>query len=216
MKRNKLISGSNHQSTKTTNRALVLKMICTGRNFSRIDISRQTGLSKMSITNIVSELINEGYIIEKGIHQEAPSNGSSGRKPVFLDINTEKYMVMGIYISRDYIHATLTNLKCENIIEAKCYFSPEETENSFIEKITSLMSSLLESMAGADKKILGIGVSCIGPLDLKNGIILDPPNFHELKRIRIKEILEEKSGYEVFINNDMNASALAEMRVFDS
>ncbi|MBC7960787.1 MAG: MarR family transcriptional regulator, partial [Vallitaleaceae bacterium] len=65
MKENHGVLGSNHQDTKIRNRSLVLKLICTTSNISRIDISKMTGLSKMSVTNIVNELIAEGYVIEQ-------------------------------------------------------------------------------------------------------------------------------------------------------
>ncbi len=210
MANKKLINGSNHQSSKIINRSLVLKMICTGTNLSRVDIARQTGLSKMSITNIVNGLISEGFVSEKSESQETISTGSSGRKPVYLMANTEIYLAVGLYISRDYAIVTLANLKCENILEMSCSFSKDETRKSFIDKIIRLITSVLASSVAADKKIIGIGVSCIGPLDLKNGIILEPANFHNVGDIPIKKLLQEGFGYEVYINNDMNASALAE------
>ena len=206
----KLVNASNHQSSKIINRSLVLKMICTGTNLSRVDIARRTGLSKMSITNIVNGLINEGFVLEKSESQEAAPTGSSGRKPVYLAANPDIYLVPGLYISRDYAVATLTNLQCEIILEMKCSFSNNESEISFIDKIISLTGLILDSNQAAGKKILGIGVSCIGPLDLKNGIILEPANFHGLGGIPVRKLLEEQFGYEVYINNDMNASALAE------
>ncbi len=210
MQKKKLINGSNHQSSKIINRSLVLKMICTGKSLSRIDIARQTGLSKMSITNIVNGLISEGFVSEKSEVQEAPSSGASGRKPVVLTANTDKYLVPGLYISRDSATATLANLDCENILELDCSFSRDETRQSFMDKIIALVRSVLDSKAAAGRKVIGLGVACIGPLELKNGTILEPANFHNLGGIPIKQLLEEQFGYEVYVNNDMNASALAE------
>lgn len=210
MAKRKLIDGSNHQATRIINRSLVLKMICTGENLSRIDIARRTGLSKMSITNIVNGLIADGYVMETGNSADVPSSATSGRKPVFLAANTGKYMILGLYISRDYIAATLNNLKCEIILEKKCSFSTEESPDTFMEKILGITESVISSAKAEKKTIIGIGVSCIGPLDIKNGIILEPTNFYNLRGIPLKKLLEERFGYEVFVNNDMNASALAE------
>lgn len=210
MKEKTSILGSNHQSTKIQNRALVLKIICTGSNVSRIDISRQTGLSKMSITNIVNELVNEGFVVDLAEKTELSNSGAVGRKPIFLAPDTSTYTALGLYISRDFAIATLSNLKCEIISEMKCSFSFEESESSFTDKIKALVNSILNSDIASEKKVLGIGVACIGPLDVEKGVILEPTNFHNLKRISIKRLLENEFGYEVFIDNDMNASALAE------
>jgi predicted NBD/HSP70 family sugar kinase len=210
MKEKTLILGSNHQSTKLQNRALVLKLISTGTIVSRIDISRQTGLSKMSITNIVNELITEGFVVNQAEQTGLSKNVSLGRKPIFLAPNTSIYMALGIYISRDYAIATLSNLKCEIIKELKTVFSFDESECSFIDKIKALIRAILNTDMSSEKKIIGIGIACIGPLDIKKGVILEPPNFHKLKSIPIKELLEKEFGYEVTVDNDMNASALAE------
>ena len=204
---NSLERGSNHQSTKIQNRCMVLKMICTGTNVTRIDISRQTGLSKMSISNIVNELIAEGYVTDQAGQLK---NDSIGRNPISLEPNTEIYRVLGIYISRDCAVATLSNLKCDILSEIKCTFSFEESENSFIEKIKALTAGIHNSDKAIGKKIIGIGISCIGPLDIEDGIILEPPNFHKIRSIHIKDFLKKEFGYEVYLNNDMNASALAE------
>ena len=206
------ILGSNHHSTKIKNRALVLKLICTGSNVSRIDISRQTGLSKMSITNIVNELIDEGFVLEQA-EQTTPARsntaGAIGRKPVFLAPDTSKFLALGLYISRDYAIATLYNLKCKIVDERKCKFAFEESESSFTDKIKTLIHTILEGIPSG-KKLLGIGVASIGPLDIHSGIILEPPNFHTLKSIPIKQILEKEYDCAVYADNDMNASALAE------
>lgn len=207
MRYNSTMQGSNHQSTKIQNRAIVLKMICTGANVTRIDLSRQTGLSKMSISNIVNELIEEGYVTDQ---TGQLVNDSIGRNPISLEPNTNNHRALGIYISRDYAVATLSNLKCEILSEIKINFSFDESENSFIEKIRALVEGILNSDKISDKKILGIGISCIGPLDIENGVILEPSNFHKIRSIHIKELLEKEFGYAVYLNNDMNASALAE------
>ena len=209
----KVILGSNQKSTKLLNRALVLKIICTGTNVSRIDISRQTGLSKMSITNIVGELQDEGLVVEQAGQPPAGKNGSKasiGRRPVYLAPDTENHFALGLYISRDNAVASLANLKCELIKEKRCSFDFEESETSFTDKIKALVHSTLDEVIASGRKIMGIGVASIGPLDIRHGIILEPPNFHKLKSIPIKRILEYEFGCPVYTDNDMNAAALAE------
>lgn len=201
--------GLNYLHTKRQNRALVFKMICTRKQISRIDISRLTGLSKMAITNIVNDLIRDKMVVEAGEASDI-EKPSSGRRPVYLSADTSVNHVIGLYISRDYAIATLSNLKCEIQFEERTDFIFEESGDSFTEKIVHLVRDILNNKKTGNKKILGIGISCIGPLDSKNGIILEPPNFHKLKSIPLKQILIEKFRLDVVIDNDMNTSSLAE------
>lgn len=61
--------------------------------------------------------------------------------------------------------------------------------------------------------IRAIGISCGGPLDSRNGIILCPPNLPGWINVPIKAMLEERYGIQTFIQNDANACALVEWRL---
>ena len=55
-----------------------------------------------------------------------------------------------------------------------------------------------------------IGISCGGPLDSKKGIILSPPNLPGWDHVPIVEFFEKEFGVPAEVQNDANASALAE------
>ena len=57
-------AGKNRSDYKRVNRGLVLKMIATGQCATRIDLVHSTGLSKMAISNIVTELMGQNLLVE--------------------------------------------------------------------------------------------------------------------------------------------------------
>ena len=65
----------------------------------------------------------------------------------------------------------------------------------------------------AEKDIEAIGISCGGPLDSKTGVVLCPPNLPKWINVPITEILSERFGVPVFLQNDANACALAEWKL---
>ncbi len=68
-------------------------------------------------------------------------------------------------------------------------------------------------LAGLERTaISAIGVSCGGPLDTKTGIIYSPPNLPGWDALPLKAKLESEFQIPVTIENDANASALAEYR----
>ena len=69
--------GMNSSDLRQKNRGLVLKLVATQEYASRISITRETGLSKMTVTNIVSELINENFLIQAS----SKKSGGAGRNP---------------------------------------------------------------------------------------------------------------------------------------
>lgn len=80
------------------------------------------------------------------------------------------------------------------------------------ELITQTKSMLTEHQVGREK-VRGIGVSCGGPLDTKAGVLLRPPNLPEWEGVKIKEILEQAFDLPVTVENDANATALAEWKL---
>ncbi|CAM2850548.1 ROK family protein [Erysipelothrix tonsillarum] len=61
-----------------------------------------------------------------------------------------------------------------------------------------------------DTPILGVGMSCPGPLDLKNGIVLTPPNLPGWHHFPLRDVAEKRLQCPVWVENDANLAGLAE------
>lgn len=59
--------------------------------------------------------------------------------------------------------------------------------------------------------VTGIGVSSPGPLDPKTGTIINPPNLPQWGYIPLGDALRKEFGLPVFVGNDANVAALAEV-----
>ncbi len=75
--------------------------------------------------------------------------------------------------------------------------------------IDFVVGKIREHFSNYFDKVLGIGVASIGPLDLRRGIILSPPNA-PLRNIKVVAELRERLGKDVFLVNDAVAAAWAE------
>ena len=80
--------------------------------------------------------------------------------------------------------------------------------NEIIEKADEL---LFKNNVSAEM-LIGVGVSCGGPLDSKNGVINCPPNLPDWDGVPIVKILSEHFGVKCVLHNDANACAVAEWR----
>ena len=56
----------------------------------------------------------------------------------------------------------------------------------------------------------GIGVSCVGPLSIEEGEILNPPDFGNIHNLQVVSLLKERYGLPCYLQNDMCLAALAE------
>ena len=81
-----------------------------------------------------------------------------------------------------------------------------------IDLLFDMVREVVSQVGLEQKAISAIGVSCGGPLDTKTGIVYSPPNLPGWDALPLKARLESEFQVPVTIENDANASALAEFR----
>lgn len=92
----------------------------------------------------------------------------------------------------------LKKSKCETDL----HIAPDE----MISRLIDMADEILEEKPSA------IGISCGGPLDAERGVIMGPPNLPGWDNVEIVKILEEHYGVPAHLQNDANASAVAEWK----
>ena len=81
-----------------------------------------------------------------------------------------------------------------------------------LQLLSDMVRETVELAGLAPTAISAIGVSCGGPLDTKTGIVYSPPNLPGWDALPLKAKLESEFQIPVTVENDANASALAEYR----
>ena len=99
------------------------------------------------------------------------------------------------------------------ILEKKSFLTqPEKGLQDTLDRLYAAVDALLlERKVDADQ-VTGIGISCGGPLDHEQGIVLNPPNLYGWDSVPIVDLLQERYGIPARLQNDANACALAEWR----
>ena len=80
-----------------------------------------------------------------------------------------------------------------------------------VENITMLCDEIKKRWS--EYEIKAIGVGCPGPLDLKNGIIINPPNLIGWENFKIKEFIQNQFNLPVAVNNDANVAGYSEAKI---
>lgn len=193
--------GKNSISSKRYNRGLVLRLIASGECSSRIQLSRTTRLAKMTVSNIVSEFLDRGLIEES----EEELTEACGRNPRKLTLSENAPKAAGLLIFRDRIEAVLCTLDLKILDTEHVYFQ-ELTGEKMMEYSFQVLDRILEK----EENILGIGAAVIGPVDTREGILLNPPRFYGIENIKILEALKSRYPFPVYLDHDNNSAALAE------
>ncbi len=117
--------------------------------------------------------------------------------------------VVGVDIGGTWIRVALSNSSLErNKIQIKRQKTRKSNKFSISEQICQLLKMILEEKGINQEKLLGIGVACAGPLDLRAGKVFNSPNLG-FKEIPLKEPISKKfPKIPFFLLNDCNAAVL--------
>jgi predicted NBD/HSP70 family sugar kinase/biotin operon repressor len=183
------------------NRALVLQTLYRSGQQSRADIARETGLTRVTVSDLVAELIADGLVIEVGQREDA----RPGKPATLLDLDRSAFHIIGIDLSEyDTFRGAVLDLDGRILHRAELPLASATGEDA-----TALVIALIETLVGhATLPILGVGVGSPGVVDLA-GVVLTAPNLGWANE-DLQGTLSLRFGLPVVVANDANAAALAE------
>jgi predicted NBD/HSP70 family sugar kinase len=183
----------------------VLRLIWVERQISRAEIARRAGLSRSTVSEIVTEILPMGLVAEVG---EGPSRG--GRRPIVIEFQDDACVILGVEMSATHVAVALTDLRGK-VLAWVTKEHPVRTDPPGTRMvIEELCRHCLGSPAANGKPLAGIGVAVPCPVDPS---LTDPLSTVVLPawegRLGLDE-LREKYGVPLLVDNDANLGALAE------
>lgn len=166
------------------------------------ELTQELHISIPTITKLVNDLVIENIVTDNGKVET-----SGGRRPNIFGLANSAIYFAGIDISREDIRCVITDLK-NNIIVSHTVtdFTLTDTPES-LEKICESTKSFIDNCKIDKNKILGIGVCIAGRVNPNSGRSYKyfTSNEHSLK-----EMIEERVGIRVLLENDTRARCYAE------
>lgn len=183
------------------NRSLVLQTLYTAGQQSRADVARRTGLTRVTVSDLVGELIAKGLVIETGQRDGA----RPGKPATLLDIGRSAFQIIGIDLSdHSMFRGALLDLAGTIVARAQVPLAGRVGDAA----LAALFALADELVAVSSRPILGIGVGSPGVVD-PDGVVLAAPNLGWVE-VPLRAMLAERFGRPVVAANDANAATLAE------
>lgn len=150
------VEGTNNLSVRRRNRQAVLRILYQNQTMTRKDIADRLGLSFPTVTQILTELENEGLV--QTIGQQA----STGGRRAFLNaIVTESRAAVGVSVSMHWVELVLMNLSMTAVDTEEHQILFADTPE-YWQTISSLVEGLLQRHEIPRQQMLGVGISFPG------------------------------------------------------
>ncbi len=186
---------------RSHNKALVLQSLYRTSGLSRADVAREVGLTRVTISDLVADLIDEGLVIELGVRSDA----RPGKPATVLDINRSGFTIVGLDLS----YAAMFRGALMDLDGTVLHRDEVEVKGVTGDTAVDAVKALLDRLvAEAKTPVLGIGIGSPGVVDAE-GTILSAPNLGWYD-LALQSILANHTGLPVQVANDANVAALAE------
>lgn len=190
---------------RRTNRSRVLRRIYQDRSVSRQELSQLTGLSPATVTNVVTELLRDGMVVEAGIEES-----QGGRPRSILTINPTYGYFLGVEIGETLTRTELFDLTLRQLGAAACHLALDESEpEQVVEQIHAQIKGLLHEANITPEQVLGIGVGVGGVVDFTDQASVSLPSWG-WRTVPLGNLLQERLDMPIYLDNAAKALTLAE------
>lgn len=166
------------------------------------ELSKELKLSVPTVTNLVGELMEDGFVADYGKQETA-----GGRRPNMYGIRPESGYFMGVDIRDFGVNIALINFT--GVIIASNKEIPYKQQNSpeSLDVLCEIINQFMHKLSIPKEKILNVGINATGLVTTDSGHKYSRYFFNEQP---LSEIFMQKLGLHVTIDNDSRAMAYGE------
>jgi predicted NBD/HSP70 family sugar kinase len=189
------------QDTKRHHRALILQHLFADGPASRADLARATGLTRVTVSDLVGRLIDDGLLGELG----APAEIKVGKPPTLVGLLGDAAHIVALDLSPD---DRMTGAVLDLFGQVKARIDLPRQGASGQAAVRLAISLTQRLRAATDRPLLGVGVGSPGVVD-GHGVVLNAPNLGWAD-VNLTGILLSELHVPVYVANDANIAVLGE------
>ncbi len=204
-------AGRADQTTvRRTNLGVVLRHVATRGRCSRARIASETGLTRGTVSSLVSELIDLRLLRETG---EDESPGSVGRPAQVLELD-DHVVGVGLEINVDYLAVWAEDLVGRLQWESRVHVDNRSAApEPVLDRLAEMALDAIDVVSREGRVVAGVAAAVPGLADVHSGVLLRAPNLGWTEVDVAAELGARLGSVAVQVENEANLAALAEHRM---
>ena len=204
MKRN---GKATRQQLKRHNKQLILRAVYAKLADNRAALASETGLAKPTVSDIVSELIDAGFI-EEGGHGQSTTSG--GKRPRLLNFVPTARQVIGVTMNGNEVVGCVANL--DGSIVTKHYIMPLEHPDTPLMTLLEYVINALIAQLDAPLICISVGVS--GMVNNAKGVVISSQVL-DWYNVPLSTHLSDHYDVPIYISNNTELATHAQVAYFN-
>lgn len=193
-----------HSFSRQVSLCMAMQSIIHCGPISRASISKQTGLSKQTVSELVRILEEEGWVRETG-----RTSGHVGRTATNYELVTDSAFMAAVDLGGTKVRVAIVDLAGSVIAETVASTHPDGGR-SVARQIGELVGLAVAEGQVDRNKVRQTVVGCPGVPDQVTGAVRYAPNIAGIDGFDFRAAVAEATGTQVVLENDVNLAVLGE------
>jgi predicted NBD/HSP70 family sugar kinase len=203
---NDRVTPGSQTSLREANRARIVSAVQQRGSLTQVELAGVTGLSPATVSNIVKELTSAGVL------HTAPTS-RSGRRAQQVTLARNLGLVAGMHFATRSLRVALSDVAHRIVAEQRMPLPPDHRADQGLERAAMLLTEMVDSVDAVLSEVLAVGVGVPAPVDVRTGRLSSLGMLRGWDGAAVPEMLGDRLGLPVYVENDANLGALAEVRL---
>ncbi|MBI4673659.1 MAG: ROK family transcriptional regulator [Chloroflexi bacterium] len=186
------------------NLSIVLNALRDHASTSRAALAASTGLTKVTVSALVQQLTQAGFITERGIGKAA-----LGRPGILLELNPQAGGMIGVEIGVDFISLLLTDFSARVIWRHHEQTDRRAAQATLLKHIIANIRAAIKQAERHDLAIFGLSIGLPGLVDVAAGVLLYAPNL-KWRNVPLRQLLSEHFDFPIHVDNEASIAAFGQ------
>jgi predicted NBD/HSP70 family sugar kinase len=199
-------AGRNVRDLRRSNRSLLLRHLYFHEQVSRQELSRATGLSTASVSNVVAELIDDGLVVEAGAVES-----EGGRPRILLEVEASRFQVIGVDVGETHVRVERFDLTLNELARADIPVrTGQYAPGTVVAGIAAGLAAVIPRDGGTVGELLGVGIGVPGIVHGGPDSVVHCQTFG-WDGVPLAALLREVTDLPLFIDNGATTMGQAEV-----
>ncbi|MCS5735864.1 ROK family transcriptional regulator [Herbiconiux daphne] len=190
-------------SLRRSNQQRIVRSLLQSGSLTQAELSRQTGLSTATVSNIVKAMVDRGLLAT------SPTT-SSGRRALAVSLTGDDTLAAGIDIGRSHVRVVVTSINYRVVGERWVHLPLGHEADLALDVASTVLDEVLAECGSSRDALIGVGLGVPGPIDRRSHAVIDGTILPEWVGITVDHI-QERLRMPVMLENDANLGAIAEI-----
>ncbi|WBU37530.1 ROK family protein [Homoserinibacter sp. YIM 151385] len=199
-------TGTNLPAVGWYNRTVIIDAVRrASEGISRVELVALTRLSAQTVSKVCAALVREGVFEESG-----RQGAGVGKPRTMLRLRAGHTYSVGVHIDPTQIATVLVDLTGASVAHRVLPLVEIPDLDDALSEIVAAVDELTERHGIPRDALVGVGVAVPGPIDVRSGVVLDPPFLPQWGHADVLSRLTELFDLPVLLEKDVTAAVVGE------